>query len=841
MKECRASQVDRRLTLLLRVAAALCFIGHGAFGILGKAAWIPYFSVVGIPEHAAFRLMPIVGVMDLALGVLALIRPRTWIWAWMTIWAMWTAMLRPFAGESAWEALERAGNYGVPLALLLIARAWPWGSVAAVLRWSTVLLLLGHGMLACSGKHLLVGHWHAILPSVDAPQITYASGAVELMLALLIAIEPTAAIGLIVCCWKVATESLFLATGAPCLEFVERAGSYAAPLSLAIWLRCRWPCLSAQVTSATMLACVCGLSLCNWAGAEESPASSLEPSRTSSNLPDNQLVKELRSGGHILVFRHCATDWTQQDYRSADFTARENQRNLSPLGVSDARALREAFTRLAIPHGIVKCSELFRCRDTADLAFDGGEPTRALMGRDGAALRALLAEPPPDGTNAIFVTHQVTLMAAEPALSLHEVEEGDCVVFKPGPNPERIAHLAIRDWERLAGMPARESAGDLGDAAPMAAAASRFLDSLDDAQRTMASLPFDASRTAWAATPEPDRVGIVLRDLDQRQRELVFDLLATVLAPAAVQLVRDTMSVERVLTYPRNGSILGPEMFYVTIHGKPSATEDWAWRLEGHHVFITCTVHDGRVGSATPMFLGAFPTRTFVGARLLADEQDISRALLVSLDEDQRRDAIVGDRLPLTVMTRDVARAEPLRPGGLPFNRLDADQAEMLQRLIATFTNRLQPTAAAVALRRITTAGLDRVSLALIGGQTADAPVYWRIQGPTFVIEFLNSLEDTTHIHTVWRDFERDFAAHAVATKSVAAVPSRPVPTTSGSIPTIVRTFATLDANGDGTLTAAELDPGIRDRLMRADANADGHVTRDELRAARRRAGMSDE
>ena len=98
-----------RLVWLLRIAAAMCFIGHGAFGIITKAGWVPYFGVAGIPEAWAWKLMPIIGTMDIAMGLMALVLPNRWLWMWMSFWAVWTALLRPLSGDSMWEAVERAG------------------------------------------------------------------------------------------------------------------------------------------------------------------------------------------------------------------------------------------------------------------------------------------------------------------------------------------------------------------------------------------------------------------------------------------------------------------------------------------------------------------------------------------------------------------------------------------------------------------------------------------------------------------------------------------------------------------------------------------------------------
>lgn len=113
---------------LLRLAAGFEYIGHGAFGVITKAAWVPYFEVVGIPERWAWRLMPLIGSVDITLGLLVLLKPVRAVLIYMAVWGLWTALLRPLSGESVWELVERAPNYLIPLALLYLRglpRSWP--------------------------------------------------------------------------------------------------------------------------------------------------------------------------------------------------------------------------------------------------------------------------------------------------------------------------------------------------------------------------------------------------------------------------------------------------------------------------------------------------------------------------------------------------------------------------------------------------------------------------------------------------------------------------------------------------------------------------------------------
>lgn len=242
----------RAIEWTLRAGAALCFIGHGAFGVITKQAWVPYFAVVGIGPDAAYRWMPVIGTLDILFGILTFVQPRAALLVWMTAWALWTASLRPLAGEPFWEALERAGNYGVPFVLLLLSETGPgWRSWFAPVRMrslsstlirrlhfalasTTVLLLAGHGALALLPKAGLVSHAALLGLPMDPQSIAEILGSIEIGLAAVLIVRPALSVCLLIVAWKLGTESLFLFAGSPVWEVVERAGSYAAPLALAI-------------------------------------------------------------------------------------------------------------------------------------------------------------------------------------------------------------------------------------------------------------------------------------------------------------------------------------------------------------------------------------------------------------------------------------------------------------------------------------------------------------------------------------------------------------------------------------------------------------------------------
>ena len=457
----RVGVAERRLELLLRIGAAGCFIGHGAFGVIGKEAWLPYFAVAGIPEAWAWRLMPLVGGVDILVGVLVLLAPRGILLVYMAGWAFWTALLRPLAGESFFETLERAGNYGIPIAfLLLLNTSWrptlAWlrtvevpvmsperrHRISWVLRGTTATLLAGHGGLALLGKPLLLSHAEAVgLPAGSLALV----GAFELILAAWVAVRPAAPLLLFILAWKLGTEALYPFTGAPFWEFVERAGSYIAPLALyglmtiparsgATGGRSARPVLTATLLAAVLLGASLGM---------EPTGERIRQEAT--------LLAQLRSGGFTLACRHAITDRSRGDARRVDFSDRSTQRVLSPAGEAQASALGDILRDQRIPIGEVYTSPYFRTADSAELTFGDAETHDALRGGgDREARRRLLSEVPTAGTNRALMTHQGVLYGLFPELTRGSIREGDCLVVRPTGDAFTFAErLGPAEWEAL--------------------------------------------------------------------------------------------------------------------------------------------------------------------------------------------------------------------------------------------------------------------------------------------------------------------------------------------------------------------------------------------------------
>ena len=240
--------VETKLHYTLRLAVAMCFIGHGAFGIVTKPIWCNYFAVFGIGHDWSYRLMPILGTVDVLLGITMLVWPMRAILIWLVIWGIVTAALRPLSGEPFAEFIERAGNFGAPLALLAMVgvgaslREWTarispnvqtddatLRRVTGCLRIVTSLLLLGHGWLNLIEKPSLLEQY-ASLGFSNPVAVAHAVGAFEVVLAAAVLIRPLRYFVLAVCLWKVGTELFY--PHYLLLEWVERGGSYGTLLSL---------------------------------------------------------------------------------------------------------------------------------------------------------------------------------------------------------------------------------------------------------------------------------------------------------------------------------------------------------------------------------------------------------------------------------------------------------------------------------------------------------------------------------------------------------------------------------------------------------------------------------
>jgi hypothetical protein len=210
-------------------------------------------------------------------------------------------------------------------------------------------------------------------------------------------------------------------------------------------------------------------------------------------------------------------------------------------------------------------------------------------------------------------------------------------------------------------------------------------------------------------------------------------------------------------------SSFDPERYYVTVFGTPGGRAPWGWRFEGHHLSRHFTVAGDRV-SAYPYFLGAWPTRVSDpygglarGYRTMPREEDAARALVRSLPKRQQQVAIFRRESLTDHVTQNAARVSPLDPVGVRVGDLASAQRRLVRELVDTYAAVLPAEVASRALARIDRAGFGKLRFGWTGALVPHEPQYWRLQGPTFLLEFDNSRNDGTHIHSVWRDFREDF------------------------------------------------------------------------------------
>jgi len=312
--------------------------------------------------------------------------------------------------------------------------------------------------------------------------------------------------------------------------------------------------------------------------------------------------------------------------------------------------------------------------------------------------------------------------------------------------------------------------------AAMAKNAQAFLDSLTPEQREKAGDPLDsADRTRWNFIPvnQFPRQGLPLKDMTEPQRKLALELLQTGLSQRGYTvtttimndleaILRDTEAAARAAKpNPQGGMTRDPELYYFTIFGTPGTKGRWGWRVEGHHISLHFTIADGSSVVAAPTFWGTNPAEVREGPKkglvTLDKEQDTGRALMMALDEAQQKAATFAEVAPNDILTKTDVVVNPLSPPGVVASAMNAKQRALLMQLIAAYTDQMTPDIAAERKAEYEKAGVDKIAFAWAGPVTPGEKHYYRVQGPTFVIEFDNTQNNGNHIHSVWRDFDSDF------------------------------------------------------------------------------------
>jgi hypothetical protein len=298
----------------------------------------------------------------------------------------------------------------------------------------------------------------------------------------------------------------------------------------------------------------------------------------------------------------------------------------------------------------------------------------------------------------------------------------------------------------------------------MAQSANKFLASLTPEQKAKASFEFgDGQRFDWHFVPR-DRKGVPLKDLDEKQRGLAMEFMKSGLGASGYQKATTIISLESILAQlegPNRRFPRDPQLYYFSIFGTPSANAPWGWRVEGHHISLQFTVVKGELVSNTPLFFGANPAEVREGERkglrALANEEDKGRALIMALDEKQRAIAIFDKTAPGDIISMNKRKADPLKPEGVVAGQLNKQQKALLEKLLDEYLSRMPQDIADERWKKLRAAGFEKIYFAWAGGVNKGDPHYYRIQGPTFLVEYDDTQNNANHIHSVWRDFNGDF------------------------------------------------------------------------------------
>jgi len=327
--------------------------------------------------------------------------------------------------------------------------------------------------------------------------------------------------------------------------------------------------------------------------------------------------------------------------------------------------------------------------------------------------------------------------------------------------PRLVLALILIAFSVIGPMVAAERA-----ASNMATAATRLLDSLTPAQRVTATFELgsdEREKFHFIPTEMFPRNGVTIRDMTDEQRSRAHDLLSSGLSQRGYLTATTVMSLEAVLAEIESGGRFdrSPELYFFSIFGTPGSSGAWAWRVEGHHMSLHFTVLDGKAVATSPNFFGSNPAQVTsgpkAGLRALREREEAARALVKALNGSQRSTAIVAAEAPDDILTGADLSIDPLSPVGIRASALTDSQRELLMGIIDAYTSIMADDIAAERMTEVHSAGLGDIGFAWAGGTDRGDQHYYRVQGPTFLIEYDSTQGGGNHVHAVWRDFDNDF------------------------------------------------------------------------------------
>lgn len=303
--------------------------------------------------------------------------------------------------------------------------------------------------------------------------------------------------------------------------------------------------------------------------------------------------------------------------------------------------------------------------------------------------------------------------------------------------------------------------------ARMAAAAREYLEQLTESQREKTTFGYDdPERLNWHFIPR-ERKGLPLKELEGEALQAAHQLIASGLSQAGYEQALNVMSLEEILYLLEGGdrqtrrSRRDPLNYSLSIFGKPEDSGTWGWRVEGHHLSLNYSIDDGQVVASTPEFFGANPAKVDAGPerniRVLAPEEDLARQLFKLCTPEQQELAWIDRNAPDDLRGGGEPQPPTSDPVGLPVSKMSDDQKKLLQTLLSEYLRNMPADVEQDRRARINSAGLDKIFFAWWGSGEPNERHAYRVQGPTFLIEYNNTQNNANHLHTNWRDPAGDF------------------------------------------------------------------------------------
>lgn len=310
----------------------------------------------------------------------------------------------------------------------------------------------------------------------------------------------------------------------------------------------------------------------------------------------------------------------------------------------------------------------------------------------------------------------------------------------------------------------------------MRQAALAFLNGLNAEQRKTATYAFaDEERFNWHFVPRK-RNGLPLRDMTDAQHQAALALLQTGLSAQGYGKVTSIFDLENVLIVAENqkpdSRYRDPKQYAFTVFGDPAGRDPWAWRMEGHHCYLHFYMLGDRVVAMTPSFFGSNPGVVRIdvpqkGKEIMKRETSLALALVNALDPGQLKKAVIADTVFREILTFNKRKALLEKQEGISFADLNAAQRTVFLDLLQTYLNTYHLTLANQQMDKLKQVGLDKIFFAWAGdrqpGYGPGRGQYYRIHGPTLLIEYDNTQNQANHVHTVVRDLTNDFGEDVLA------------------------------------------------------------------------------